>query len=70
MVDLGDGGAVYQENGAGFGADMGNGRVVLDARVSEGFVAEVAVEVVPDCDCVHGGLGDAAVREVVGDVGG
>ena len=70
VVDVGDGGAVYQKNGAGLGTHARDGRVVLDARVLEGLVAEVAVEVVPHGDGVHGGLGGAGVREVVGDVGG
>lgn len=70
VVDVGDGLAIDEVDGAGLGADARNGRVVLDARVLEGLVAEVAVEVVADGDGVHGGLGGARVGEVVGDVGG
>ena len=70
VVDVGDGGAVDQKDGAGLGAYPRDARVVADARVLEGFVAEVAVEVVPDGDGVHWAEGGAGVREVVGDVGG
>ena len=44
--------------------------MVLNARVLEGFVAEVAVGVVPNGDGVDGDEGATRVREVDGDVGG
>ncbi len=44
--------------------------MVLNARVLEGLVAEVAVGVVPNGDGVDGDEGGIRVREVDGDVGG
>lgn len=70
MVDVGDGGAVDEVDGAGGGVDAGDGGVFEDVGVLEGDVAEVGVEGVPEDDGVDEVVfGDVVAGEVKGNVG-